>query len=419
MIRRWMSEVPSSISSSFASRIHFSTGSSREYPQPPSVCTAAHVHHMAVSDACSFAIAASRVTSAPAVSESRRTPDEKPRRVDSKSHVGEAERDRLMPADRPPELLARLRIVDGVLESCPGEPGCSGRERDPGQVERPHQATKAFAFLSETAVGRHLDVEEQLRVDDRALPHLAHRWPDLEPGIPLLEDERGDPLRAGARIDGGEDHVEGCRARARDPALLPPQHVAAGCPGRRRLNRCGIRSDTGLRDRERAERRAFPRQWLDPATLLLLVSEHEDRLGREAVRRDQIPDPGAAEAELLLYERLREQIGEAAAADVLGQHERRQPERCRPIPDLPRHLDVCLVDRLRDRSDLAKSEVAAERLDLALLRSQVVEAGRHRAILAQRLSDGTAETGGDTLSVPDGDTTRNPSTRSAFDGRRT
>jgi hypothetical protein len=30
MISRWMSEVPSSISSSFASRIHFSTGYSRE-----------------------------------------------------------------------------------------------------------------------------------------------------------------------------------------------------------------------------------------------------------------------------------------------------------------------------------------------------------------------------------------------------
>src|ERR671923_356779 len=59
MISRWMSEVPSSISSSLASRIHFSTGYSREYPQPPSVCTAAHVHHMAASDANSFAIAAS------------------------------------------------------------------------------------------------------------------------------------------------------------------------------------------------------------------------------------------------------------------------------------------------------------------------------------------------------------------------
>ena len=37
MISRWMSEVPSSISSSLASRIHFSARNSREYPQPPSV----------------------------------------------------------------------------------------------------------------------------------------------------------------------------------------------------------------------------------------------------------------------------------------------------------------------------------------------------------------------------------------------
>src|SRR6185312_4884464 len=66
MMRRWMSEVPSSISSSLASRIHFSTGYSREYPMPPSVWTAAHVQNIAVSEAWSFAIAASFVPVRPA-----------------------------------------------------------------------------------------------------------------------------------------------------------------------------------------------------------------------------------------------------------------------------------------------------------------------------------------------------------------
>ena len=61
-----MSEVPSSISSSLASRIHFSTGYSREYPMPPSVWTAAHVQNIAVSEAWSFAIAASFVAVRPA-----------------------------------------------------------------------------------------------------------------------------------------------------------------------------------------------------------------------------------------------------------------------------------------------------------------------------------------------------------------
>src|SRR5699024_12787878 len=50
MSSRMMSEVPSSISSSLASRIHCSTGCSREYPQPPRVCTAAQVQNIAVSE---------------------------------------------------------------------------------------------------------------------------------------------------------------------------------------------------------------------------------------------------------------------------------------------------------------------------------------------------------------------------------
>ena len=51
MISRWISDVPSQISSSFASRNHFSTGYSREYPNPPSVCTAAQVANIATSEA--------------------------------------------------------------------------------------------------------------------------------------------------------------------------------------------------------------------------------------------------------------------------------------------------------------------------------------------------------------------------------
>ena len=51
MISRWMSDVPSQISSSFASRNHFSTGYSREYPNPPSVCTAAQVANIETSEA--------------------------------------------------------------------------------------------------------------------------------------------------------------------------------------------------------------------------------------------------------------------------------------------------------------------------------------------------------------------------------
>jgi hypothetical protein len=55
------------------------------------------------------------------------------------------------------------------------------------------------------------------------------------------------------------------------------------------------------------------------------------------------------------------------------------------VPDLPRHLGVGLVDRLRHRPDLALGELAAESADLALLRGQLDELVRrfdHLAILA-------------------------------------
>ena len=48
---------------------------------------------------------------------------------------------------------------------------------------------------------------------------------------------------------------------------------------------------------------------------------------------------------------------------------------CGLVPRLPRDLGVGLVDRGRDRADLARGEVAAHALDLLLLRSQ----GDHRA----------------------------------------
>ncbi len=49
-------------------------------------------------------------------------------------------------------------------------------------------------------------------------------------------------------------------------------------------------------------------------------------MGEKAVRGEQISDGKVAGAELLLHERLGEHVGEAAAAETLRQHERRQPE---------------------------------------------------------------------------------------------
>ena len=52
---RWISEVPSTIWKTFASRIHFSTGWSRMIPAPPRIWTASVVARIAASAANAFA----------------------------------------------------------------------------------------------------------------------------------------------------------------------------------------------------------------------------------------------------------------------------------------------------------------------------------------------------------------------------
>src|SRR5262249_36548409 len=65
MTRRWISEVPSPISVSFASRKMRSTGNSVMYPAPPWICTAFDAAFIAVSDENSLAIAAACIAGRP------------------------------------------------------------------------------------------------------------------------------------------------------------------------------------------------------------------------------------------------------------------------------------------------------------------------------------------------------------------
>ena len=119
---------------------------------------------------------------------------EQPRRVDPRGHVGEAEGDGLVLGDRLAELLARLRVLDRVLERRPRDPRGGGPERDPRPVERAHEPVEALPFVAEPPVLGQLGVlEEHLRVHDRALPHLPHRLAERDPRIALLDDEGRDP----------------------------------------------------------------------------------------------------------------------------------------------------------------------------------------------------------------------------------
>ena len=125
-----------------------------------------------------------------------------------------------------------------------------------------------------------------------------------------------------------------------------------------------------------------------PALLLLGRADLDQRPGEEPGRGDQVADAGAAPVQLLLHDAAGEHVPDAAAADLLGQHERRQPELGRLVHDVQRRSTMSrLVHLGGDRPDLGAGEIPGERLDLALLLGQVEELGELPAIAADGLPD--------------------------------
>ena len=199
------------------------------------------------------------------------------------------------------------------------------------------------------------------------------------------------PARARSRLDRREDDVVVGHAAVRDPRLLAAQDVAAvGARGGRADRGC-IGAGAGLGGGERGQRRTLTGDRLQPAALLLLAPELDDRLREEAAGGDQVADPGAAAAELFLDDCAGEAVGQPAPAVLLREHERGQPERGRLVPDLPRRLHVRLVDLGGDRPDLPVGELPAHVADLALLGRQperFVGDLAHLQILADASSSG-------------------------------
>ncbi len=273
-----------------------------------------------------------------------------------------------MLGDRLAELLALLRVGGGVLQRGAGQAGGGGAEGHPRAVEGGHQPTESLALVAEPAVLGHGHVlQEQLGVDDRPLPHLPHRLPAHETLVAALEHEGGDAAVAAARLDRGEHHVVVRHPAVGDPALLAADDVAPVGPAGGRLDRGGVRARRRLGGGQRREGRALAAQRLQPAPLLGVGAERQQRLREEAVGGDQVADAGAAVGELLLDDAAGQAVGHARAPQLLGQHERRQADRGRLLPHVPRELGVGLVHGQRDGADLTGGEVPAHPLDLPLL----------------------------------------------------
>ena len=206
--------------------------------------------------------------------------------VDAGGHVGEAEADGLVLADRLAERVSGLGVLDGVLEGGAGDADRGGGQVDAGLVEGVHEAVEALALLAQQAVGRDRAVlQEHLGVDDGALAHLAHRLAEADAGVGLLDHEGGDALGAGAGSDGREDHVVLGDAAVRDPGLLAVQDVliAGAHGGGGHGGRVG--ADAGLGRGQRGERRLRRRTAAPASAAAGRACRPRSRGGRRRRRR--------------------------------------------------------------------------------------------------------------------------------------
>ena len=182
------------------------------------------------------------------------------RLVEGQLRVDEPERDRLELVDRLAERLALPRVGHGVLERGASDPERVGRELHPRPLEAAHQPARTPG-PPRRAGGRRA----------RSSPRAGARPPGSS-GCPssagagrgrsprrLLEHERGDAARAGARGDGGEDRADLGHRGVADVALAPVEDVAAVDLAGLGDDRCGVRAGAGLGDRERSGRRVAGR----------------------------------------------------------------------------------------------------------------------------------------------------------------
>ena len=110
-------------------------------------------------------------------------------------HVGQLELDALEIGDGLAELLAVLRVSDGLVERELGAAEGAGGDVEAPAIEAGHREAEAVAFLTDPVSCGHAHfVEDDLRRRLTFPAHLAFVGPEGEAGRALLDDEGGDAL---------------------------------------------------------------------------------------------------------------------------------------------------------------------------------------------------------------------------------
>src|SRR5215212_10066055 len=209
---------------------------------------------MAVSEACSFAIAASVVARSPWSS------------IAAARHASRRD------ASTPSAMSASRKATAWC--SAIGLPNWTrsfAYAAAYSVAARARPVAAAARFAREPAVVRdEAVVQEELGVGDRALAHLGDRRAEGEAFVVAVEQEGGHAAVAGAGRDGGEDDVGLRDAAVGDPRLLAVEDVPAVDLAGARAHRGSVGAGVRLGRRERGQRGALAGQRPQPAFLLRL-----------------------------------------------------------------------------------------------------------------------------------------------------
>ncbi len=157
------------------------------------------------------------------------------------------------------------------------------------------------------------------RVGEPLMPSLCSGAPKREPGVPVLQHEGRDPVRARVRVGDGHHRVVLRHPGVGDPALHAVQHVAVARAHRPGLHGRRVRARLGLGQRV-GEHRLAARDRRQVGGLDLFGRAEQQRHGAQLVHRRDERGRRAGPGHLLDHDRGGDRVGPRAAVGLGDVH---------------------------------------------------------------------------------------------------
>ena len=272
-------------------------------------------------------------------------------------HVGEHPLNRLVVRNRLTELLALVRVADGLVERRFADSQRLGGDRDPPALERPHREPESLIHLAEDVSVARRQVEIEVHAPETADAERIGARRTADARRVHRHEKRRDALTAEPGPRAREEDRDGCLFGVRHPHLPAGDAIAiARAHGHRFLVR---RIGAGVRfgKREGTDRSAA-RQRPEPAFTLPIAPRMGDYLRDERVGHRQRYRDGRAR---LRDGFNRERVAHIVAPRPAPRSGNRDPEQ--PVRGGRVHHVRGVLARLVDPRRPLRDDLARELLD--------------------------------------------------------